>query len=154
MTQDVLIRALRPDDAADLAEIVGQIPWFHPLLRSPLGPAVVADHLKRALASPDGFCRAAQVDGRVRGYLSAHWLTYLVMPAPELYVSELFIHQDWRGRGLGGMLLEAAEAEAARLGASRLMLFTGKGRECYDRGFYPGRGWVERPMVANFVREF
>ncbi len=55
-------------------------------------------------------------DGRLIG---------LVLWAPQqdaLYVGRLAVAPPWRGRGLAGRLLQAAEAEAARRGFARLRL--------------------------------
>ena len=89
--------------------------------------------------------------GAVAGYVSVHW-------TPELwggidgYGSELFVRAESRGQGVGGALLAAAEAEAVRRGASRLMLFNRRIRESYERRFYQKHGWVERDDVAFLMR--
>ncbi len=87
----------------------------------------------------------------VLGYLSVHWLPYLLHNGPEGYISELFIRQAARGQGIGGALLDTAIAEGRRRGCSRMMLLNMRSRESYLRGFYKKHGWEEREDAANFV---
>ncbi len=68
------------------------------------------------------------------------------------FVSELFIVNSARGRGLGTLLLKAIEAEAIELGCSRLQLINFRNRKSYYRSFYEKAGWIERPEGASFVR--
>jgi GNAT superfamily N-acetyltransferase len=74
-----------------------------------------------------------------------------MLPGPELYLSELFVREAWRGAGIGRGLLEGVSSFAVTEGCSRLMLVTGKDRDSYVRDFYQKNGWVERPYIANFV---
>lgn len=48
------------------------------------------------------------------GYIAVHWLPYLFLPAPEGYVSELFVSESVRGQGIGTQLLETVTIEAKR----------------------------------------
>lgn len=48
-----------------------------------------------------------------------------VFCAPQqdaLYLGRLAVRSDWRGRGVAGALIDAAKAEAARIGAARVTL--------------------------------
>jgi GNAT superfamily N-acetyltransferase len=74
-----------------------------------------------------------------------------MLKAPEGYVSELFVAESERGKGIGSQLLEVAKDEAKRRGCSRLSLLSIKHRESYKLGFYKKRGWTERKEASNFV---
>jgi N-acetylglutamate synthase-like GNAT family acetyltransferase len=67
---------------------------------------------------------------------------------PQLspWLASLFVRADRRRLGLGGRLLEAAVAEARRLGVARLYLFTPHHEE-----YYAARGWslVERASASG-----
>jgi len=93
----------------------------------------------------------AEENGEVIGYIAVHWLPYLFQAGPEGYVSELFIHETARGRGVGGQLLDEAKKEAQARGCSRLMLVCGRSQESYKRKFYDKHGWRERAEVAYYV---
>ena len=86
----------------------------------------------------------------VYGYVSVHWLPYLISKGPEGYVSELFIHPSSRGQGIGSALLETAITEARQRGCSRMRLLNMRDRESYLRGFYKKHGWEEREDAATF----
>jgi GNAT superfamily N-acetyltransferase len=80
-----------------------------------------------------------------------HWLPYLILPAPEGFISELFVHPRARGLGAGRKLLEAATTEARARGCARLGLVNFRTEESYRRDFYKKHGWTERPEAANFI---
>jgi GNAT superfamily N-acetyltransferase len=73
------------------------------------------------------------------------------MSGPEGYVSELFVRDDARGRGVGRRLLSAIESEARGRGCQRLSLINLRNRESYRRQFYLKAGWSERSDAANFI---
>ena len=85
------------------------------------------------------------------GYISVHWLPYLFLEGPEGYISELFIRDNQRGKGIGGKLLSIVKEEAMERGCSRLSLLNGHNRESYERNFYLKKGFIERDKMANFI---
>ncbi len=92
----------------------------------------------------------AELEGVVMGYSVVHWFTP-VITAPEGYVSDLFVHANAMGRGLGSSLLEALTTEARARGCKRLALSNWRNRTSYKRGFYTKRGWQENADSARFV---
>ena len=62
----------------------------------------------------------AELDGVVVGY-AAWFLTYSTFLArPTLYIEDIFVLPDTRGRGAGLALFRACAAEAVRLGCGRM----------------------------------
>lgn len=52
------------------------------------------------------------------------------------WLASLYVRDDWRGRGVGGRLVEAALQHARTLGIEHIYLFTPAQREFYlDKGF-------------------
>lgn len=149
--------AIRPAvlaDADGIAAILRALGWFAHL--SDVGPAdaeaIVREHLAACLRNDDHrVLVAAASHGAVIGYAAVHWLPYLMLPSAEGYVSEVFVRDDARGRGVGGALLEAIRAEAERRGVWKLNLLNVRARPSYERRFYAKNGWLERPEVANFI---
>lgn len=146
------IRAATEDDAPSIAGILKS--WIPRLAAEP--DSVTAERISRHLR----LCRADNSHsltvaedsaGSVVGYVAVHWLPYLLLGGPEGYVSELFIHPEAQGHGIGTQLLEVVKQEGLERGCDRLMLLNIRTRESYQRGFYKKLGWQERPDAANFV---
>ena len=62
----------------------------------------------------------AEVDGKVCGY-AVYFYTYSTFLArPTLYLEDVFVRPEYRGRGAGRALFEACAAEAVRQGCGRM----------------------------------
>ena len=149
--------SLRPaelEDASAIAAILRETGWFPHLSEqgSEISESPLYKHLREGCAKDDNSVIVAEdPKGEIQGYISVHWLPYLILQGPEGYVSELFVRESKRGLGIGHALLEAVKQQSIRRGCSRLMLINGRNRLSYERGFYTKLGWQERPHMANFV---
>ncbi len=92
----------------------------------------------------------AELEGRVVGYTVVYWMTLLFM-ATEGYISELFVHLDASGQGVGTALLEKLKQEAILRGCKRLTLINLMDKESYRRQFYAKQGWTEQKNTVRFV---
>jgi len=153
------LHSIRPvvlEDAALIADLIREVAlelgWPRP--EDPgQSVAQVSRQLRACFASPAAHTvLVASGADRVEGYLSVHWLPYLLLPGPVGYVSELFVRPQARSAGCGGALLAEAEAEGRARGGFRLELFNKRDRESYRRGFYGKQGWAEREDLAVFNR--
>jgi GNAT superfamily N-acetyltransferase len=147
-------RKAEPEDAERLLDLVRGIGWFPAINEAPHPLALerIRRHLALALADDSHSIHVAQDDeGRLLGYVAAHWLPYLILAGPEGFVSELFLRENMRGQGIGRRLLALVKDEARRRGCARLSLINMSGRESYLRRFYVQDGWEERPDAKNFV---
>lgn len=155
MPDQCVLRPATPRDAPAIAAILQELGWFAHLkgLDPAQAAAQVARQLEQCLARDSHLVLVAQEPGgQVVAYGSVHWLPYLIKPGPEAYVSELFVQEAWRNRGLGRALLTAMEREARRRGCSQLMLVNNRQRDSYRRAFFAKQGWQERPAMANLCR--
>ena len=79
------------------------------------------------------------------------------LPPYTPWLASLFVHPDFRGRGLGKLLVQRVVQEAAKLGVDRLYLFTPEHQAFYQKlgweveGYYPHRG-TELPLMSIKVR--
>lgn len=74
--------------------------------------------LGRYLDAPDRWFRLLRVDGRPVGYCS-----YALTGQPgEMKLEQLYLLEEMRGWGLGGRMMDEAEAAARALGCATLML--------------------------------
>jgi GNAT superfamily N-acetyltransferase len=153
---DYTVRPARETDAPTISALIRGLGLFRRLQNE--DPAITAvrvtHHLELCLRDGSHSVLVAEsADGLLAGYVSVHWLPYLFLAGPEGYVSELFVGEHHRGRGIGSELLDSAIRKARQRGCARLMLAAVRTRESYERGFYTQRGWVERSDVANMVYE-
>jgi GNAT superfamily N-acetyltransferase len=151
MPSEHRIRLARAEDAPAIAVLLATLGDL-PMLAGEDVADVAARHVPAAVASPGTTLLLVEDDGGLIGYANVHWVHDLFMPGPEGYLSELFILDAHRGRGIGSELLAMIETEARERGAFRLSLLNAKRRASYERRFYEQHGWVERPEIANFVR--
>ena len=107
------IRPARPADGDDVVRLVRALAAFESLpVDDDLGTRLVADAFGER--PPFGLL-VAEVDGRVRGY-ALFLYTYSTFRArPSLYLEDVFVEDDVRGRGIGTALMH----ELARLAVAR-----------------------------------
>ncbi|HEX9029939.1 MAG TPA: GNAT family N-acetyltransferase [Anaerolineales bacterium] len=151
---EITIRKAILNDADGLTGLVREPGMFqHPVEQPPDATREqVSRHLSLCLADDShSVYVAVEPSGEIAGYLSVHWLPYLMLTGPEGFVSELFVRRAARSQGVGGRLLQTAGAEARQRGCSRLSLLNMRSRESYRRGFYNQQGWQERPDAINFL---
>lgn len=149
---DVTIRPVVVEDAGAIAAIFRELGWFaHINAESPADTeARITRHVALCLADNSHSILVAENSTHgVVGYISVHWLPYLMLAGPEGYISELFVKESERGKGIGHKLLEAAKQRALRRGCARLQLMTGKDRASYE--IYRKLGWKERAEIADFI---
>lgn len=152
-TAGIIIRRACAEDAPAIAALLRDTGWFAHINNEPPAAteARVTEQLARDTADDSHTVLVAVNDhGEIAGYVAAHWLPSLLKGA-DGYISELFLRETARGRGIGSALLEAIKAEATKRGANRLMLFNLKIRESYQRGFYQKAGWHERDDIGYFT---
>ncbi|MCB0172482.1 MAG: GNAT family N-acetyltransferase [Anaerolineae bacterium] len=152
---DFIIRRATLDNALGIAMLLHDLGWSDRIAAEK--PNETADRIGRHLA----LCQAddshsvyvAETDeAEIVGYISVHWLPYLIHLGPEGFISELFVKSSFRGRRIGSRLLATVEAEAEQRGCARLGLINNRERESYHRQFYKKQGWEERDWAANFVK--
>jgi GNAT superfamily N-acetyltransferase len=150
----IKIRAARASDAEAIAILLHAVGWFKGLEGETVAQTAVrvGEHLALCQAGDSHNVYVAEdAAGHFLGYSAVHWLPFLFLSGPEGHVSELFITNGARGRGVGTKLLKTVIAEARERGCARLSLINSRHRESYLRDFYKKHGWQERGQVANFV---
>ncbi len=152
MESDILIREARREDASAIAAILRKLGWVERMKNETF--TTTEQHVAHMLElAVNDDCTtvlvAEQPNGTVLGYLSVHWFPNL-MRGIDGYISELFVHPDATGQGVGSRLLEAAQTCAAKRGCTRLLLMNRRIRESYQRGFYAKHGWEELRDGAFF----
>jgi GNAT superfamily N-acetyltransferase len=150
----IVIRPMQKADLDAIAALWSELGWMKWIGQSAPEQieSIMAQRLAESQADESHVALVAEDGkGEVLGYTAMHYLPYFMMQGPEAYVSELFVSSDARGKGVGKRLLEHLKGLAKERGCCRMMLFTGRDRESYERGFYKKQDWEERPQIANFV---
>lgn len=150
----VKVRNAQQEDVPVIAEIIRNLGWF-PYVESETPAATerrVLVHLELADADDSHMVLVADdEEGKAAGYISVHWLPYLLLSGPEGYISELFVREDARGKGVGTALLNDVKEFAISKGCSRLMLLNSRERASYEGAFYAHFGFTERTEMANWI---
>ncbi|MFZ4407940.1 MAG: GNAT family N-acetyltransferase [Paracraurococcus sp.] len=148
----VLVRPLLPADRATLLEHAAALNAYEQAFSgdrnlAPDGAAASLHHVLGRVAATGGAAWVAEVAGEVIGYLC---LTLDTMPAyvavdrrAVAYVTDAFVREAERGRGVFRALLAEAEAFAAAQGATRIMI-----------GVLAGNGLAERAYHAAGFRPY
>ncbi len=86
----------------------------------------------------------------VLGVVTINWTDNLRLGL-DAFIADLFVHEDARGEGAGSALVDAAKNRAARAGAVRVLLYTGRSGPAASRAFYEKQGFERRDDVAVYL---
>jgi GNAT superfamily N-acetyltransferase len=113
--------------------------------------ARVHKHLERIASSTEHTLLVAEENDQITGYINVHWHPMMLAADGEGYVSELFVHPDFRSKGIGTLLMDKMIEEGRARGCARLCLLNMRNKLSYERSYYTKNGWAERPNAANFI---
>jgi GNAT superfamily N-acetyltransferase len=113
--------SIRSVTAADLPAVLGLVQALADYEKLPPPDADARARLGAELLAQPPRLEAliAELDGQVVGY-AAHFMTYSTFLArPTLYLEDLFVHPDARGKGAGSALFDACAQRAVERGCGR-----------------------------------
>ena len=110
---DFVIRAAQPSDASAIVALLRELAAYEKLLERFFltEEQVVRDMLGTACHSDLGF-----VGGQPAGIATWFWIYNSFRPARALYVEDLYVRPEFRGRGLGRRLLSSLAEKAQNAG--------------------------------------
>jgi ribosomal protein S18 acetylase RimI-like enzyme len=93
----------------------------------------------------DGSLLVAEVEGELVGVLAASWQTAMHVPGRYALIQDLWVAPAWRGRAVGGALLQALLELSQERGVARVEV--GLPRDSYahiraTEAFYRGNGFI------------
>ena len=145
--------AVRPADAADLGLLLPLIRDLHAHEHLP-APGKEVEAALRALLDDDrlGCVLMAEEDGAVAGYTVLAFGYSLEFHGRDAFVDELFVRDAARGRGVGSLLLDAAEMACRARGIRALHLESGHSNPDATR-LYERRGFKahERHLMTKWL---
>jgi len=86
---------------------------------------------------------AVDMDGNPIALISLHHFPALRLKGCQVTIEELVVHPQFRGREIGGSLLNFAREFAKRKGTVRLEVTTSCKRESFKRRFYTNNGFKD-----------
>ena len=107
---DIIIRPLKPSDIADVMQLHRELGW-NPAFKA--DGSTLKQRLEALITGENALLLVAELDGKVMGYIHGEMVTYLLFAGREMLVSELFVMESARGRGIGQ---GAAECDRIRGG--------------------------------------
>jgi GNAT superfamily N-acetyltransferase len=133
----VEIRDARPEDAGEIARLLGQLGY----------PAEEEAVTRRLALLGDDLLFVAEADGQVAGLAQLHISPSLEYDRPAAKLAALVVDDAHRNGGIGRALVDAAESEAQSRNCELLFLTTAE-RRADAHGFY------ERLGFANSGRRY
>jgi GNAT superfamily N-acetyltransferase len=135
-----VIRSARPDDVAAIYQLIRELAEYERAAHEVTG---TQEDLRRALFGdrPAVFAHVAEHDGRVAGFALwfVNYSTWLGRHG--IYLEDLYVTPELRGRGLGRLLLAELAAICVQRGYGRLEWWVLDWNEP-ARGFYASLGAV------------
>ena len=151
MTEAVRIRPAAEADLPELVELLRQL--FE--LEQDFEPDASKQQagLSLMLESPFAELLIAECGGRVAGFCGVQLQISTAMGSYAAQIEDLVLHPEFRRRGIGSRLLDAAGAWAKQRGARRLQL------NCDDQNlpamrFYEARNWIRTHLFNYFKFNF
>jgi N-acetylglutamate synthase-like GNAT family acetyltransferase len=131
----VELRPARAEDAARIAELLGQLGY-------PASPEAAARRLHVLADSAADEVWVAERDGTVVGLVAIHISAALEYDGDVAKVGAIVVDEEARRQGVGEQLMAVAEGEARRRGCVLLFLTTAERRED-AHAFYRSIGFDE-----------
>lgn len=103
--------------------------------------------LAMMLDNPGGCLLVAEAEGRVVGMCSGQLLVSTAEGGPALLVEDVVVFEQWRGRGVGRLLMEALGQWAGKRKVSRLQLLADR-NNAPALGFYRRLGWKNTELIC------
>ena len=145
---------IRPAAEADLPELVELLRQLFELEQD-FEPDASKQQagLSLMLESPFAELLVAECGGRVAGFCGVQLQISTAMGSYAAQIEDLVLHPEFRRRGIGSRLLDAAGAWAKQRGARRLQL------NCDDQNlpamrFYEARNWIRTHLFNYFKFNF
>lgn len=145
---------IRPAAEADLPELVELLRHLFELEQD-FEPDASKQQagLSLMLESPFAELLVAECGGRVAGFCGVQLQISTAMGSYAAQIEDLVLHPEFRRRGIGSRLLDAAGAWAKQRGARRLQL------NCDDQNlpamrFYEARNWIRTHLFNYFKFNF
>ena len=114
--------------------------------------STLRQRLSALIKEENALLLVAECNENVVGYIHGEIVKYLLFAGSEMLISEVFVMENMRGKGVGKALIDTMETEAVKQRCFRITVLNSRERESYKRGFYPSMGYEERQGTAVFIK--
>lgn len=149
MDSGIRIHPLQRGDVDAVMQLHRELGW-NPAFKA--DGSTLRQRLTALITEDNVLLLVAEQNGAVDGYIHGEIVTYLLFAGRELLITEVFVREAARGRGVGRALIGAIEQEAVQRKCFRVSVLNSRERESYKRGFYPALGYEERPQTALYTK--
>ena len=155
----ITLRAAAPGDVLQLGRLGAKLVGVHHdfdarrfIAPEPGTHELYARFLGQQLARPNVVLLVAVQAERIGGYAfgALEGTDYMALRGPAGVLYDLFVDPDWRGKGIGRRLLDAAVAALGEGGAPRVLLSTAERNQAAQR-LFAAAGF--RPTMVEMTRE-
>ena len=108
--EQVCIRRAKREDCPRLLELVQELAVYE---RAPNEVTVTPEHFAESGfgANPVWWGFVAEMDGGIQGF-ALYYIRYSTWKGQRMYLEDILVTEAYRGRGLGGLLMDALIEEA------------------------------------------
>lgn len=131
--------------SATSADVVPLMELWEVAAENDSRPTDTVEAVDRILARDPQACLVAEEEGRIVGSIIAGWDGW------RAHLYRLAVHPDMRRRGVGSLLLAAAEDRLAALGATRFDAMVLEGNDL-GRRVWRGAGYAPQEEWRRWVR--
>lgn len=132
------VREARRDDVVTIARLLAQLGY-------PASDELIDRRLQQQLDHDDACLLVAEGDdAQLLGFISLHFIAQLALEGDFCRISYLCVDSTARSRGIGELLVQAAEQRARGRGCDRIELHCDVRREAAHR-FYERLGYEDAP---------
>ena len=139
---------IREPYEGELKALSGLLDAYRVFYGQPSDPTAAARFLRRRMEQADSVIFVAVADGRVAGFTQLY-PSFSSSPLQQVYIlNDLFVHPDYRKRGLGRALLLKAQRFCRDRGAKGLALETAVDNPAQQ--LYELMGWKRDAGVFHY----
>ena len=142
------VPVIRPANADDLPALIGLVRMLFALEEDfSFDADKVRTGLAQILDEPRACLLAADADSELVGMCSGQLTVSTAEGGPAVLVEDVVVDRQWRGRGVGRLLIQGLEQWAADNKARRLQLLADRDN-APALGFYERLGWAGTNLIC------